>query len=55
MKRAIVERALASILEDLERLPQADREQYIENRKIVMNQILHHDIDQIDFKKFDID
>ncbi len=55
MKKAIVEKSLESILEDLERLPSADRELYLENRKTLLNKVLYHDISLLDYKQFDID
>ena len=54
MKRVILEKAVTSILEDLERLPQADREQYTENNKNLLQNGMQEP-QLIDFTVFDID
>ena len=54
MKRVLVEKAVQSILEDLERLPQADRVMYTENHKTLFNTAMQ-DPEFIDFGNFDID
>jgi|LauGreDrversion4_2_1035121.scaffolds.fasta_scaffold315302_2 hypothetical protein len=54
MKRLLVEKAMQSIFEDLDRLPQADREIYIANHKDLF-ETASQDPEFIDFSQFDID
>jgi methylase of polypeptide subunit release factors len=54
MKRALLERASASILENLERLTQAEREQYMVGQQRLVEQALQAP-ETVDFGKFDID
>ena len=54
MKRCILEKSLASILEDVERLPAQDRDEYIKNHQKVL-ELAMEEVEYIDFKKFDID
>lgn len=54
MKKAILQQAVSSILEDLERLTMSDREQYVEQHKSFF-ELAMQDLDCIDFGKFDLD
>lgn len=54
MKQAVLERSVASIFEDLDRLPQADREKYTANNKTLLEGVME-DHKSIDFARFDID
>jgi len=56
VKRRVVERATISILEDMERMTQQERQVYLEARRDLMEQVLTRDPDYIDFdKRVDID
>ena len=55
MKKVLLERAITSILEDLERLPAQDRDSFMANNQALLEKAMSMDSDFIDFKLFDID
>jgi hypothetical protein len=55
VRRRVVERATISILEDLERVTQEDRDSYWLTRKELMDQVITRDPDFIQYGRVDID
>ena len=55
VRRRVVERATISILEDLERVTQEDRDSYWLTRKELMDQVITRDPDYIQYGRVDID
>lgn len=54
MKRVLLEQAVASILEDVERLPVKDRDAFMSNHQKMLEKAMI-DTELINFKVFDID
>ncbi|CDW79531.1 UNKNOWN [Stylonychia lemnae] len=54
LKKLLMENAVASIMEDIERLPDTDRDQFMMNHQEMLEKAMA-DGDYIDFKVFDID